>query len=289
MIEHSDSSLSMRKKCEALGVARSRMYYKRQDESQSSIDIMNEMREVHTRTPFYGYRRMQVELEKNGYYLNHKKVRRLMGKAGVRAIYPKRFTSLANKTHKKYPYLLRDLKINRINQAWMVDITYMKIARGTLYLVCLIDSYSRKIMGWNLSPFLDTKGCLDAFHGAIKTATPEIVNSDQGCQFTSVEWINELEKHGIQISMDGKGRWADNIHIERFWRSVKYECLHLNAFETITDARKGISEYIKFYNSSRPHQALCYLTPNAFYAQEHVFFLAFTENIISKDFMNYEI
>jgi len=265
MIEHLKGELSLRRQCELLGVNRSRMYYQERPVDDQDVKIMNEMIGINTQMPFYGYRRMNLELAACGYKINHKKTHRLMQQTGLKALYPKKKTTIQNQAHKKYPYLLRDLIIDRPNQAWSVDITYIKIRNGYVYLVCLIDVFSRKIMGWRLSPYLDTQASLDALEDALKIGTPEIVNSDQGCQYTSDEWTTTLIEKNIKISMDGKGRWADNIYIERFWRSLKYESLYLHSFETVVEAREVLGRYIVFYNQRRFHQALAYKTPDSVY------------------------
>lgn len=274
MIEHARGKLSVRRQSELLGINRSRIYYEEGPTNQQDVLIVNEMMDINKQFPFYGYRRMQVELCNRGYDVNHKKIKRLMRVAGLKALYPKKCTTISNAAHFKYPYLLRDLIIDRPNQVWSVDITYVKIRHGYIYLVCIIDVFSRRIMGWNLSAFLDTRSSLDALQTALLAAHPEIINSDQGCQYTSEEWTTEILENKIQISMDGKGRWADNIFIERFWRSLKYENLYLHSFETIAEARKSFSNYIDFYNQRRPHQSLDYKTPDCVYS-EH-------KNIIQK-------
>lgn len=185
--------------------------------------------------------------------------------AGVQAIYAAPKTTVKNHEHEVYAYLLRDITICRPNQVWQVDITYIKIAHGFVYLVCLIDVYSRKIVGWNLSTYLDTQSCEQAMLNALLCGKPEIVNSDQGCQFTSSSWINLVIKSGARVSMDGKGRWADNVYIERLWKTIKYESVFLHSFDTVQQARDALSKYIKFYNEDRPHQALNYHTPSAIY------------------------
>jgi len=265
MIEHSKSGVSMRRKCELMDINRSRLYRKKKPDSKLDYKIMKEMIEIHKEMPFYGSRRMKVELENRGYKVNRKRVKRLMEKANLRAIYPKKRTTISNKQHKKYPYLLRDMAIKKPNQVWGIDITYIKIKTGYVYLVGIIDIFSRKIVGWSLSPYLDVRPSKEALEKALKNGIPEIINSDQGCQYTSNEWIITVESEGVKISMDGKGRWADNVFIERFWRSAKYECVYLHSFETIPEARKILGEYIKFYNQRRPHQSLGYKTPNFVY------------------------
>jgi len=265
MIEHSGNGVSVRRKCKLMNINRSRLYRKKKPDSELDNKIIKDMTEIHKEMPFYGSRRMKVELGNRGYKVNRKKVKRLMERANLRAIYPKKRTTISNKQHKKYPYLLRDMVIEKPNQAWGVDITYIRIKKGYAYLVGIIDIFSRKIVGWSLSPYLDVRPSKEALENALKNGMPEIINSDQGCQFTSNEWIVTVENEGIKISMDGKGRWADNVFIERFWRSAKYECVHLHSFETIPEARKILGDYIKFYNQRRPHQSLGYKTPNFVY------------------------
>lgn len=241
---------------------RSSLYYQKKTTKTCDIEVMNEIRDIYLKYPFFGYRRIQVILRDRGFVLNRKKVQRLMRKAGIKALYPKKKTSLRNKDHSVCPYLLKTVVIDRPNYVWQVDITYIKVRTGFVYLICLIDVFSRKIMGWNLAVFLDTASCLLALESALSKDHPEIINSDQGCQFTSEPWRNALIDNKIKVSMDGKGRWADNIYIERFWRSCKYELVNLHSFETVSDARNAIAQYIKFYNDIRPHQALNYKTPN---------------------------
>ncbi len=249
---------------------RSRLYYKKAPPPAEDVDLMNEMRDIYNQYPFFGYRKLHAMLLRNGHVHNLKKTERLARLTGLRAIYPKQKTTLRSKDHAIYPYLLKDMDIVRVNQAWQVDITYIRIRGGFVYLVCLIDVFSRKVMGFALSTFLDTESCLIAFENALLYAKPEIINSDQGCQFTSMQWINKLKEHGITISMDGKGRWADNVFIERLWRSLKYELIYLHRFETVEEARSAIARYIVFYNTQRPHQALNYKTPDQiFYGVNH--------------------
>jgi putative transposase len=267
MIEHKKSQLSVRKQSELLSINRSRLYYKKEPVDTLDVEIMNEMIEINRQYSFYGYRRMRVELFNRGYEINHKKVRRLMKKTALKALFPKKKTSIANSAHDTYPYLLRDLLIDRPNQVWCIDITYIKIRHGYVYLVCLIDVFSRKIVGWCLSPYLDTQPSLEALESALKLGTPEIINSDQGCQYTSKDWTSALIDKNIKISMDGKGRWADNIPIERFWRSLKYESVYLYSFDTVAEARNTLGAYIDYYNQRRPHQALKYKTPDSVYKE----------------------
>lgn len=266
-IEHFHRKLSVKRKCELFKVARSRVYYCKKSVPDDDIRLMNEMREIYTQYPFYGYRRIHATLRRKGYMHNHKRTERLMRIAGLQAIYPHKKTTVRNNAHAIFPYLLRNLKIERPNQIWSVDITYIKIRSGFVYLVCLIDVYSRKIMGWAVSISLDVDVCLRALEDALYRYVPEIINSDQGCQFTSHKWVDKLKYEKISISMDGKGRWADNIYIERFWRSIKYEAVYLQSFETVKQACVGLAHYIEFYNSIRPHQALGYKTPDQIFEE----------------------
>lgn len=255
----------MARKCELLGVARSSMYYKSLPQESDSVQIMNEIQQIYGENPFYGYRRILIDLRKMGHRINHKRLQRLLCMANIKAVYPGKKTTVRNPEHKVYPYLLRNMQIIRPNQAWQVDITYIKIRHGFVYLICLVDVFSRRIMGWAISTFLDTASCLIALDYALKHATPEIINSDQGCQFTSVAWTEKLVQSGVKISMDGKGRWADNIYIERLWRTIKYESVFLHSFDTVEQAKNVLVAYIEFYNSRRPHQSLNYHTPNEIY------------------------
>jgi putative transposase len=208
---------------------------------------------------------MTIELRSKGFVVNHKKVQRLMQVSGRKAIYPQKKTTIRNPQHKVFKYLLRGLKIERPNQVWEVDITYIKVKNGFVYLTCLIDVFSRKIMGWSLSTFLDTASCLEALNNALQHGKPDIINSDQGCQFTSVGWVETLVKHGIFISMDGKGRWADNVYVERLWRTIKQEIVRLYRFDSVDQARLVLGDFINFYNTKRFHQSLNYHTPDAIY------------------------
>jgi len=273
MIEHGRVELSVRRQCELLCVNRSNVYYENKAIVEEDVDIMNDMQNIFQECPFYGYRRLHASLQNNGRIINHKKVQRLMQVTGLKALYPKKNLSIKNRAHKIYPYLLRDLKIDQPNQVWQTDITYIKIRHGFVYLVGIIDAFSRKIMSWHMSPFLDTELCMQALNKALIIVRPEILNSDQGCQFTSELWTSTLIKNNIRISMDGKGRWADNICIERFWCSLKYESVFLHSFDSVLQAQENTDRYIKFYNNLRPHQALNYKTPNEVY----------NKNLIHKD------
>ncbi len=209
---------------------------------------MNEMQCIYEDCPFYGYRKIHAVLQNDKKIeCGRGKAQRLMKLMGLKALYPTKRTTISNVQHKKYPYLLKDINITKVNQAWQVDITYIKLRRGFGYLVCLIDIYSQ-IVGWAFSPFLDTHMCVEALEMALKNGIPEIINSDQGCQFTSLKWCNALIEKAIKISTDGKGRWADNIYIERLWRSIKWEAVYLHSFDSIVDAKNSLERYIQFYN-----------------------------------------
>ncbi len=257
--------MSLRRQCELLDVNRSTLYYKEKPAEGSEVGLMNLIRDIWERYPFYGYRRITKELQATGHKVNRKRVQRLMVCAGIQALYPGPNTSKRNKQHAVYPYLLRDISITRANQAWMVDITYLRISGGFMYLVALIDVHSRYVVGWSLSNTLETGFCIEALEAGLLLAIPEIVNSDQGCQFTSAEWISALEGKAIKISMTGKGRCLDNVYIERFWRSLKYEEFYLNEYRTVPELRAAIGAYVEFYNHRRWHQSLGYKTPAEVY------------------------
>ena len=242
--------------------------------------IANEIKEIWSKYSFFGYRKITAFLNNKiaqnsqntnqNKKINHKKVLRLMQKLGLQAIYAKPRTTIINKDHKKFPYLLKNLEIAKPNKVWAVDITYIKTPRGFVYLVALIDIFSRFIVSSKLSISLDTQPCLEILHKGLKIATPQIINSDQGSQFTSKDWIDFLTQRNIQISMDSVGRWADNIYIERFWRTIKQEEIYINPSNNLEELRIQINRFIKFYNYQRPHQALKYKTPSqVFYNDEN--------------------
>jgi putative transposase len=251
----------VRRLCDLLALNRSTIYYKKKPPEIDEVDLLNAIRDVWVRYPFYGYRRITAQLRADGFKVNRKRVARLMSVTGIEAIFPGQNTSRRNQLHKVHPYLLRDLKITHPNQVWMVDITYLRMQNGFMYLVALIDVHSRYVVGWALSNTLETTSCIDALKSALAIATPAIINSDQGCQFTSDEWVDFLLENSIKISMTGKGRCHDNIYIERFWRSFKREEFYLNEYESVKDLKKAIHTYIEFYNRKRFHQSLDYKTP----------------------------
>lgn len=260
--------LSKRRVCELLSVNRSTLYYEGKALAVDDVELLNMIRDVWTRYPFYGYRRITKELKASGLNVNRKRVQRLMGVGGIQAIYPGPNTSRRNKQHAVYPYLLKDIEITRPNQVWMVDITYLRMRNGFMYLVALIDVYSRYVVGWSLSNTLETDFCIDALNRGLYHATPEIINSDQGCQFTSEDWIGFLREYDIKISMTGKGRCIDNIYIERFWRSFKREEFYLNDYDRVKQLREAIRAYIEFYNQKRWHQSLDYKRPAELYFKQ---------------------
>lgn len=250
-----------------LGVNRSNIYYKPRNIEEIS-NLCNEIYELWQRYQFFGYRRVAAILnQERGYKINGKRVLRLMRLIGIKAIYPKRKTTTINKREYKYPYLLDELTIKRANQVWAIDITYIKTPIGFVYLTALIDWFSRFIVSWRLSISMTAEFCIDALKSGITKykIKPEIINSDQGSQFTGNEWINKLNSNNIQISMDGKGRWLDNVRMERFWRTVKHEQIYLNPPDSIKELKQGINKFINFYNYQRPHQALNYKTPSQIY------------------------
>jgi len=227
---------------------------------------MRAMDEIHLRLPFYGSRRISGELAEEGHVVNRKCVQRLMRRMGMNALYPKPNTSRADHAYKVYPYLLRRLSIERANQVWCADITYIPMRKGFLYLVAIMDWHSRKVLSWRMSNTLDTGFCVAALHEALrKYGAPEIFNTDQGCQFTSEAFTQVLKDANIRISMDGKGRWVDNVFIERLWRSLKYEEVYLTAYENMRQAQEGIRRWMHFYNHRRKHQALEKQTPETVY------------------------
>jgi putative transposase len=265
LVDCNHAGLSLRRQCELLQVNRSTLYYKASEIDADDIDLLNEIREIWERYPFYGYRRITKELKFKGRKINRKRVQRLMQLGGIQAIYPGPNTSRRNKLHAVHPYLLRDLKIIRPNQAWMIDITYLRMRGGFMYLVALIDVHSRYIVSWSLSNTMETGFCIDALKKGLANAQPEIINSDQGSQFTSEDWVDYLDEWNIDISMTGKGRCLDNVYIERFWRSFKREKFYLNEYNTVKELRSAIEEYVEFYNQRRWHQSLNYETPAEIY------------------------
>ena len=244
-----------------MGLNRSTLYYTPAQESDLNLRLMRLIDEQYMKTPFYGWPRMTAHLRRRGHQVNHKRVQRLMHLMGLQAIYPRRRTSVAATGHKVYPYLLRNLAITRPNQVWSTDITYIPMLRGFMYLVAIMDWYSRYVVTWQLSNTLDGRFCLEALDQALAQARPEIFNTDQGAQFTALEFTSRLESAGVRISMDGRGRALDNVFVERLWRSVKYEHVYLYEYALVPELEKGLHDYFTFYNHERPHQSLAYQTP----------------------------
>jgi putative transposase len=259
--------MSIRRQCELLGVNRSGLYYQPLGESEESLLLMRLMDEEYTRRPFYGSRRMKEWLCGLGYRVGRNRVKRLMQVMGLEAVYPKPKLSQPGEAHKVYPYLLRDIEVTRINQVWSTDITYIRMASGFVYLVAVMDWYSRFVLSWAVSLTMEMEFCVEALKQALRRGRPEIFNSDQGSQFTSQTFTGELEKRGIAISMDGRGRCFDNIFIERLWRSLKYEEVYLREYGLVPEAREGIGNWFQFYNHERLHQSLDYRTPAEYYLE----------------------
>jgi putative transposase len=263
MIEAGHPDLSIVRQCELLGISRSGLYYEPVGPSRENLELMRLLDEQYTRTPFYGVRKMTRSLHNLGYTADVKRVRRLLRQMGLEAIYPKPRLSLGGPEHRKFPYLLRGVPILRVNQVWSTDITYIRLQQGFVYLVAILDWYSRYVLAWELSNTLDAAFCVEALKRALRRGHPEIFNTDQGTQFTCDDFLGVLEGAGVPISMDGRGRVFDNIFVERLWRSVKYEEVYLHDYETVADARAGLGRYFPFYNEERFHEALDYRTPSA--------------------------
>jgi putative transposase len=245
---------------------RSSFYYRGREVSESDLELMRQIDEIHTKRPFYGSRRIRDWFEDQSLQVNRKRIQRLMRLMGIQALYPKKKTSRPGKGHKVYPYLLSGLDINRSNQVWAADITYIPMAKGYLYLVAVMDWHSRKVLSWRLSNTMDDYFCVEALNEAPQLyGKPEIFNTDQGAQFTSVEFTGILKEHDIAISMDGKGRWMDNVFIERLWRSLKYEDVYLKAYDSVAHAKESINSWFNLYNKKRRHQSLQKRTPDTAY------------------------
>jgi len=261
-----EHALSLSRQSRILGLSRSSLYYKTVPVSKHDLTLMRLIDEIHLKYPFYGSRRMRNELRDLGHDVGRGHVTTLMQKMGIRASYQKPRLSVPHPDHKVYPYLLRGVEISRANQVWAADITYLPMARGFCYLVAIMDWASRRVLAWRLSNTLDASFCTEALEEAImKYGSPEIFNTDQGSQFTSGAFTDILDTHGISISMDSRGRWIDNVFIERLWRSVKYEEVYLKAYGSLTEARRGLAAYFEFYNQKRRHQGLDDRTPDEVY------------------------
>ena len=263
-----EEKISVRRQCDLLDVCRSLFYYQPKGEPEENLRFMRIIDELHIEDPAAGSRRMKSYLERRGYgRLSRGRVSRLMRLMGIEAVYPRKRTTIAGGRSGIHPYRLKGLEIVRPNQVWCADITYIPLARGFMYLFCVMDWHSRKVLSWELSNTLDTDFCLCGLTKAVAASgtMPEIFNTDQGCQFTSDEWTGRLKELGIAISMDGKGRWLDNVVIERFWRSIKYEDIYLKSYENAWELERGIEAYIMRYNHERPHQSLGESVPEEIY------------------------
>ena len=266
MVEPSNDNLSIMVQCRLLSISRSGWYYDPKGPTPLSLKLMRLIDEQFLLTPYYGSRQMARCLRRQGYCVGRHRVRRLMRIMGLRAIYQEPRTSQPHPEHRVYPYLLRNLAVTRPNQVWCADITYIPIKRGFLYLVAVMDWYSRKVLSWRLSNTMDTHFCVEALEEALTLCgRPEIFNTDQGSQFTSFDFTSVLKENGIKISMDGKGRWMDNVFVERLWRSLKYECIYLDAIDNGAQARQQIGVWLRHYNRTRPHSTFNGQTPDEVY------------------------
>lgn len=268
MITPKHRRLSITHQCALMRVSRSSFYYQGKGESPLNLKLMRLIDEQWLKAPFFGSRRMTSHLRREGYTVNRKKVRRLMRKMGLEAVYPRPKTTRPYPDHPVYPYLLRGLAIDRPNQVWAADITFLPMPKGFMYLVAVMDWHTRKILSWRLSNTLEADFCVAALEDAIRDyGTPDIFNTDRGSQFTSLAFTGLLKDHGIKISMDGKGAWRDNVFIERLWWSLKYECVYINEYPDAYSLRKGLTTWIDFYNAERPHSSLDGRTPNEAYCR----------------------
>ena len=266
MVAAEHPRLSVRRQCELLRVSRSGLYYDPVGTSAEELALMRRIDEIHLRRPHFGSRLLAVTLRNEGHVVNRKAVQRLMRVMGIESMAPKPKTSEPHPEHAVYPYLLRHLRITRPNQVWATDITYIPMRSGFVYLVAIMDWFSRRVLAWRLSNTLDSGFCVEALQEALdRFGKPEIFNTDQGAQFTADAFTGVLHEHKVAVSMDGRGRCLDNVFVERLWRSVKYEEVYLHAYADMGEARNGIGGYLSFYNDRRPHQALGYQTPAAFY------------------------
>ena len=264
------AALPIVRQCQILALSRSSVYYRPAGPSAETLQLKRRIDELHLAYPFYGSRKLVAVLGREGIQVGRRRMQTLMREMGIEALYQKPNLSRPEKAHKKWPYLLRDLAINRPGQVWCTDITYIPMAKGFAYLVAVMDWHSRKVLSWRLSNTMETDFCIEALEEALhRHGAPDIFNTDQGSQFTSEEFTGVLLKAGVRISMDGKGRWMDNVFIERLWRTLKYDEVYLKAYESIPDARRQIGAYFDLYNQRRPHQALGDRTPDeTFYGRE---------------------
>lgn len=260
-MDWSEGTLSVRQQCELLGLNRSTVYYTPAGETEENLCLMRRIDEQYLKTPFYGSRRMTVWLTQQGFEVNRKRVQRLMRLMSIEAIYPRPRTTQSAAEHRKFPYLLRDRKITKPDEVWAADITYIPMASGYMYLVAIIDWYSRYVLAWRLSNSLESSFCVEVLEEALSQRRPEIFNTDQGVQFTSRVFTSRLEAAGVNISMDGRGRALDNVFVERLWWSVKYENVYTHDYQTVQSLFQGLKKYLEFFNRARPHQHLEYHTP----------------------------
>lgn len=261
-----EHQLSIRRQAELLKISRSTVYYRPRPISDADLMLMRRIDELHLNYPFAGSRMLRDMLSQQGLEVGRRHVRTLMRRMAIETLYRKPNTSKPAPGHKIYPYLLRGLSVTRPNQVWSMDITYIPMARGFVYLAAVVDWFSRRVLAWRLSITMDTSFCIEALEEALSQhGKPEIFNTDQGSQFTSEAFTGRLKEEGIQISMDGKGRWADNVFVERLWRSLKYEHVYLHAYESVGEARRKIGCYFEFYNTRRPHSSLAAQTPDQVY------------------------
>lgn len=265
MIEPDHPGLSVRRQCGLLGLSRSSLYYEPGGETAEDLRLMRLIDEQYTACPFYGSRRMTAWLAEHGEEVNRKRVQRLMRRMGLEAIYPRPRLSLAGKGHRIYPYLLRGVKVERRDQVWSADITYIPMTSGFMYLAAAIDWFSRHVIAWRLSNTLDGSFCTEMLEEALRGGRPEVFNTDQGVQFTASAFTGRLEAAGVSVSMDGRGRALDNVFVERLWRSVKYEDIYIRGYEAVPELHRGLARYFTFYNDERLHQSLDYRTPAAVY------------------------
>ena len=266
MIEPEHPSLSVVRQCELVSISRSSFYYQPAGETAENLALMRLIDARFLETAWYGSRQMARHFRREGHEVGRKRVRRLMAVMGLAPIYQRPRTTVPNPEHRIWPYLLRDMAIDRPNQVWCTDLTYIPMRRGFLYLVAVMGWATRKVLSWRVSNTMDVGFCIEALEQALaRFGRPEIFNSDQGSQFTSLAFTGVLQQAGVRISMDGRGRWMDNVFIERLWRSLKYECIYLNAFETGSELRAGLSRWIGYYNGRRPHSSLAERTPDEAY------------------------
>lgn len=264
-VEPSHEQLTIDRQCELLGISRPGYYYRPQPMNTEMLELINVVDQVYTDYPFFGTRRMSVCLQEKGYNAGRKLIRRIYQILGLEAIYPKPNLSIPNQENKIYPYLLRDIEVTHSDQIWSTDITYIRLCGGFVYLMAIMDWYSRYVLDWELGVSLEAEFCIETLKRVLRNNQCEIFNTDQGAQFTCRDFTDVLLQNNIRISMDGKGRALDNVFIERLWRSLKYECIYMRSLSTVKEAREEIKRYFRFYNNERPHQSLKYKKPIEIY------------------------